>query len=193
VARSERAEVIWPLRSPRPGEPVADYLFCRSQVAFGEGVLPTSVLFAPTELLRRHKLDESLSKHGDLDWLIRAGSEPDVTLLVPESSGPLAVWQIQTTRPRISNVHDWRYSYQWINRLRPLVSDRAYAGFLLTWASFSARCQRQPRAFGFLLAEALRHGRPNTRELAAHAAVWTLPLSLRARLSRALAGERSAQ
>jgi len=51
-ARSDEGDVLWPRRGPRHGEPVGEYLFCRSRLTFGEGVLPTSVLFAPTRLFQ---------------------------------------------------------------------------------------------------------------------------------------------
>lgn len=191
LARSESGDVIWPLRPPRPDERVCEYLFCRSRLAFGEGILPTSVLFAPTGLLRREPMSEDLVKHCDLDWLCRVDRLDRTSIELPFGAGSLAIWQRQGGRARLSNHHDWRFSYEWITRLRgrepEAVTARAYAGFLLTWASVSARAQRDVAALPFLLKEALRHGRPGARELLAFAAVWGLPLDFRARVSQAMA------
>jgi len=83
-------------------------------------------------------------------------------------------------------MHDWRFSLGWITRSRHRVTPRAYAGFLLTWVSFSARAQRDLRAIAVLLREAFRHGQPSALELAVYAAVWCLPGGLRRRWSAAL-------
>ncbi len=190
LARSEKADAVWPLRVPRTSEPICEYLFCRTRLAFGEGILPTSMLFAPTELLRRNLMSEDMPKHCDLDWLIRVGQLPGVELRMPSAPDPLAIWNMQRGRARLSNHHDWRFSYDWIQRSRASITPRAYAGFLLTWAAFSARMQGDRAAFPLLLAEAFRHGQPAIRELIAYAAVWGLPLNLRARLSHAIAAQR---
>ena len=78
------------------------------------------------------------------------------------------------------------FLYEWITSLRPLITARAYAGFLLTWASFSAREQADYSAVWVLLREAFRAGRPGLRELAIYCAVWTIPSGLRRRVSRRL-------
>ena len=136
---------------------------CRSRLTFGEGVLPTSVLFAPTSLFQCVPMDEDLPRHCDLDWLIRVDAQPDVALHMPEERTPLAIWHL-AGHDRMSKAHDWRFSYDWIARCRPMVTPRAYAGFLLTWASFSARSQGDFRAVPLLLKEAVRHGRPGARD-----------------------------
>ncbi|HTG74377.1 MAG TPA: glycosyltransferase [Terriglobia bacterium] len=185
VARSEKGDTRWPLRIPKFNEHVGDYMFCRSRLDFGEGILPTSVLFAPSSLFRVHRMNETLKKHCDLDWLIRVDAS-GVRCAVPDTPEPLAIWHMQADRERMSNVHDWRFSYEWITSLRPLITSRAYAGFLLTWASLSAREQADYSAVWVLLREAFRAGRPGLRELAIYCAVWTIPAGLRRRVSRRL-------
>jgi glycosyltransferase involved in cell wall biosynthesis len=184
VARHERGDVVWPGRRPRPGEPLCEYLFCRHRLRFGEGILPTSVLLAPTALWRAVPMTEGLPRHGDLDWLVRAARHPTAGLALPPDETPLAVWEMRRDRPRMSNAHDWRSSLAWIDGRRDLVTARAYAGFLLTWISHSARCQRDPRAFATLVRRALRHGRPSAVELLIHAGIWALPPELRAGVGR---------
>jgi hypothetical protein len=68
-----------------------------------------------------------------------------------------------------------------------MVSARAYAGFLLTWVSFSAKHQGEFGAFTFLLRKAMSRGRPSLAEIAVHLAIWAVPGTLRERVSRALA------
>jgi hypothetical protein len=149
-------------------------------------VLPTSVLFAPTRLFQCVPMDEDLPRHCDLDWLIRVDARHDVSLQMPDERTPLAVWHL-TGHDRMSKAHDWRFSYEWMTRSRSIVTPRAYAGFLLTWVSFSARSQGDLRAVPILLAEAVRRGRPGARDLAVYATVWCLPMSIRARLSTSIA------
>ncbi|HLF32345.1 MAG TPA: glycosyltransferase family 2 protein [Xanthomonadales bacterium] len=182
LARSDAGDLLWPLRSPRPDERICDYLFCRNRLNFGEGILPTSVLFAPTELFRLVSMDETLHKYADIDWLIRADQRPEVQLMMPALRKPLAIWQ-QQGMDRMSKQHDWRQSCQWISGHRKTVTARAYAGFLLTWVSFNARSQGDLSAIPFLLKEAFQHGRPSLVELAVYAAVWCLPLHTRQRWS----------
>ena len=186
LARADVADVLWPLRSPRRDERVCDYLFCRSQLAFGEGILPTSTLFAATDLFRLVPMDVKLRNHCDLDWLMRVEQRPEVGLEIPASRVPLAIWHLEGS-DRVSKTGDWQFSLQWIFQSRQLVTRRAYSGFLLTWASFSARSQGDWGAVLPLLQEAFRHGRPGVMELAVYAAVWCLPPGLRARWSRAMA------
>jgi glycosyltransferase involved in cell wall biosynthesis len=187
VARSETGDTVWPRRPPARGEPVCEYLFCRQSLAFGEGLLPTSVIFARTELFRTVRLTEHLRRHTDLDWLIRADRRDDVSVEFPNGDVPLAVWDVHQDRQRMSNNHDWRYSCEWMASAREAVTPRAYAGFLLTWVSFSARRQRDVAAFAFLAREALSRGRPNIVEFIVHVAIWAVPPVLREKLSRAFA------
>lgn len=175
VARRERGEVVWPRRRPRPDEPLCEYLFCRRRLRFGDGILPTSMVFAATALVRSVPMQEDLPRHCDLDWLIRADRRDDVGLEMPRDETPLAIWEMQRNRRRMSNAHDWRSSLAWIDERRELVTARAYAGFLLTWVSHSARCQSDRRAFPTLLRSALRRGRPSVLELLVHAGTWVLP------------------
>jgi len=186
VARSEGEDTVWPRRSPASGEPVCEYLFCRRSFVFGEGIIPTSMIFARTSLFKALPLDERLRRHSDLDWLTRVGRREDVRVELASGEAPLAIWHMQQDRSRMSNNHDWRDSYAWLERARERVSPRAYAGFLLTWVSLSARQQRDLGAFFFLLRQALRHGRPSALEIAVHVAIWAIPDVLRRRLSRSM-------
>jgi len=144
------------------------------------------MLFAPTELFREYPLAEGLLKHCDLDWLVRVDERPDVGIEIPRGRAPVGVWHMESGRDRLSNAHNWRFSYDWISRSRQRVTSRAYAGFLLTWVSQSARMQRDYAAFPFLLKEALRDGSPAALELAVYAAVWGLPPGARGWASHAL-------
>lgn len=192
VARREDGDVVWPTRRPRPDEPIAEYLFCRRRLRFGEGIVPTSMIAAPTALLRAVPMAESLRRHCDLDWLVRADQRADVRLVFPADEAPLATWEMQSGRERMSNAPDWRDSLAWIDARRALVGPRAYAGFVLTWVSHSARRQGDRRAFATLLRAALRHGRPNAMELLVHAGTWAATFGARRAADAAVAARPTA-
>jgi glycosyltransferase involved in cell wall biosynthesis len=194
LARGDEGDLLWPARRPGADERICDYLFCRSRLAFGEGVVPTSMLFAPTELFRQVPMMEIMPKHCDLDWLLRVDLRQDAGLELPADPGPLAIWNLGGS-DRLSNIHDWRYSCQWIDGLRVSITPEAYAGFLLTWVSFSARIQGDIRAIPRLLFKAFHLGRPSLKAVVVYAAVWCLPFGVRNRWSNALIaqpGERAA-
>jgi glycosyltransferase involved in cell wall biosynthesis len=169
VARSECGEAIWPRRAPRARETAGEYLFCRTTVAFGEGIQPTTMLLAPAELLRRIPFDQSIPTHGDLDWLVRAGTE----MVIAEE--PLAVWNMQRGRARMSTRHRWELSLEWARRVRPFLGERAFAGFLLTWVSEMARENGDWGAAWKLFRAALAEGRPRRMDLLVFLAVWCVP------------------
>ena len=58
-----------PSRLPSPQERIASYLFRRTSVSIGEGVLATPTLMCDRELLDLEPLDLQLSLHEDWDWL----------------------------------------------------------------------------------------------------------------------------
>jgi hypothetical protein len=84
----------------------------------------------------------------------------------------------------MSNAHDWRQSLSWIDARRDVVTARAYAGFVLTWVSHSARCAGDRAAFAALLRAAFRHGRPSPIEVLVHVATWGLRRDAGARFRR---------
>jgi len=187
IARTDSGDAVYPRRIPGPAEPICEYLFCRHSLAFGEGILQTSTLLIPTAILRAMAMDESLPVHCDLDWLVKAARREGVGFEFPPGDDPLSVWEIQGGRDRLSHGQDWRYSWEWIRSVREYLTPRAYAGFLLTWISLTARRVRCWPAFFRLSREALFHGRPNLSELLVHLSIWLLPGDFRARLSRSFA------
>ena len=186
IVRSDRGDVVWPLRAPRPDEPLSEYLFSRRRrLSFGEGLLQTSAMFAPADVFRGTPWAEQLQNHCDLDWLVRISLFPGVGLVMPRERAPLAVWHLEGL-DRMSRRADWRRSFDWIVGRRTSVTRRAYAGFLLTWVGLTARHQGDLAAIPVILAEATRHGRPGARDLAVFASLWCLPLDTRERWSRRL-------
>lgn len=186
IARSPRGDYLWPRRVPRPGEPASEYLFARSSLFQGEGIIQTTMLVAPRALLLRVPFTEGLPRHQEWDWVLRAAGQPGVGIeFVPEA---LAIWYIEEDRPGVSRAGGWTASLDWMERSRALVTPRAYAAFLMT--SVSARAAREGawRACFDLLARAVRFGRPRPIDFLIFLGIWLVPQRARWRLRAALGG-----
>ncbi len=188
IARSERGDLVWPLRTPTLDEPISDYLFCQSGLRGGEGLILPSAILTARELLTRVPFRAELPRHNDVDWLLRASAVAGAQVKFVPESDPLAVWHIETNRPRISNTADWRYSLDWIRRNRAMVTPRAYASFVLIWASSTAARGRHWKAFWILPREAFALGNPRTADLLAHLIIWLVPSNVRNAVSVFLGG-----
>jgi glycosyltransferase involved in cell wall biosynthesis len=179
IARRDGGDVVWPRRLPGAGETIGDYLFARRGFFAGDGFLQTSTLLTTRELLLRQPLRAELTRHEEVDWLLRAVRCDDVALLFVSRSEPLAIWNDQRARGRISTASDWRASLRWIDESRDLVTPRAYASFLLTWVAANAAQEGERRAFPRLLHRAFRHGRPTALDVAIGVGVSVLPPRVR--------------
>lgn len=161
LARQRHATRIWPRRTPAPGEAVAEYLFCRRGLFWGDGLVQTSTILAPAALLRRMPfVRRPRTPHDDLEWVIRASRVAGAGIVFPADPAPLAIWNIAEDQGRQSARSDWRRSVSWIRRLRPLVGRRAYAGFLLTYVSGVVGHAGRYEAVPHLVREAYRNGSP---------------------------------
>jgi glycosyltransferase involved in cell wall biosynthesis len=183
IARSEEGDLIWPRRNPAVGEPISEYLFCQHGLRGGEGLVLPSTVLTTKELLLQVPFRADLPRHNDVDWLLRATGVTGASVVFVSEMDPQAVWHIETNRARISNTSDWRYSLGWIEESRALVSPRAYASFLLIWASSTAARGRHWKAFWLLPWKALRMGQPRAVDFLAHLTIWLIPLRVRSRIS----------
>jgi glycosyltransferase involved in cell wall biosynthesis len=183
LARAGHAEHRWPRRFPAAGEPLAEYLFCRSTFFSGEGLLQTSTWFVPRELLLLYPFDRELRAMEDLEWLLRVARDPRVQVVFVDGE-PLATWNIQAGRERLSGSIPWDFRVAWAKRYRGLLSPRAYAGLLLTQAGYWAARDRAWAGLVRLPAEAFRGGAPSWREMVVYAGYWLVP----GRVAEALAG-----
>jgi glycosyltransferase involved in cell wall biosynthesis len=173
-AVNEEARFVWPRRLPEPGQHVSEYLFCRRSPSTGEGGAQTSTLLARRELFLRVPFMSGLRRYVDLDWMLRA-AEAGATLHFAGGDEPLSRWMMEAGRARISNETGWRWDRQWIRHRRHLVTDRAYAAFLLTLPSLTAARAGDASALLPLIGEAVRTHRPSAGELAFHLANLSLP------------------
>ena len=146
-----------PVRVFSDDEPMPDYLFRRSSVAFGEGAMHPSSLMFDRALIDLEPWDSSLILHEDWDWLLRVGERSDVTIrMCPE---PLVAITVADERS-LSASADWRQSLNWLEQRADQLTPRQRGDFLL--------CNTAPLAFrsgnrrgGFIVAtRALRTARP---------------------------------
>ena len=183
IARSEEGDLVWPRRTPAIDEPISEYLFCQRGVHGGDGLVLPSTVLTTKDLMLRLPFRADLPRHNDVDWLLRATAIEGVRVMFVADPEPLAIWHIETNRPRISNTSDWRYSLGWIEANRGLVTPRAYASFLMIWASSTAARGKSWKAFWLLPWEAFANGKPRPVDFLAHFLIWLVPRKIRSKIS----------
>lgn len=179
IKRSETTDVVLPRRLPALGEPMSDYLFRRTRLFGGEGLVQSSTIFTAKELLQKVPFRAESRRHDDIDWLLRATVRADTAVLFVTTHEPLAIWHREEKIQTISSSKDWRFSFSWIQQNRHFVTSRAYASFLLTWVSANAIEQGDRSAFWPLLKEAFRHGTPGILDGIVFVGIWLIPQELR--------------
>jgi hypothetical protein len=188
IARSPLGDYVWPRRMPEPGEPISEYLFARRGLFQGEGVIQSTMILAPRELLLAVPFAEELPGHQDWDWVLRAGHTGGAGIeFVTE---PLAIWYIEEGRQSVSGSVAWKDSLRWIDQSRHLVTPRAYASFVMTSASARAARAGAWPAFLPLLASSLRHGRPRPIDILIFLGIWLIPQPARWWLRSILGGKK---
>jgi glycosyltransferase involved in cell wall biosynthesis len=180
IGRSPQREYVWPRRLPDPGEPVSEYILARRGLFQGEGSVTTTTLLVKRDLLLQVPFGSGQRRHQEWDWLFRAMQVSGTRLVfAPE---PLCVWYVEERRKSISSGNDWRYSYEWIERIRPLITLRAYASFLLVIVSPVAARAGNRRACFTVLKEALRKGKPAVIDLLLFCGMVLVPQDFRRQL-----------
>lgn len=177
LVRTPKGEFVLPRRLPRPGEHVSDYLMVRHTLFHGEGLLQTSMLMLPRELLLRVPFTPGLRRHQESDLLIRALSLPGAGLEFADE--PLGIWYKEENRGSVSVSGGWRYSFDWIRKNRGLVTPEAYASFIFTAVSALAAQENDRAAFLTLFREARERGRPHPVAYLLFAGMWLVPAGLR--------------
>jgi glycosyltransferase involved in cell wall biosynthesis len=180
IARTSSADLIWPEKPPR--EPYSDYLIVRSCFSYGEGVMQTSSLLASRELLERVPFKKGLRKHQDFDWVLRCTHIHAKVVYVPK---PLAIWNVDENRARISKGSTWQYSLDWIRSAGQLVTKRAYAAFIAVYVVPAAARDHAWGQFFPLLKEMILKGSPRVHDIVAFLGAWLVPLKFHHRLRKA--------
>jgi glycosyltransferase involved in cell wall biosynthesis len=189
IAQSPTTSRILPQRVYDSLQPVADYLFCRSGLADPGGMMQTSTLLAPRELLLAVPFREGLLMHQDWDWVIRVSSFEGVNLIMLPR--PLIIWRVEDGRLSVGRISNWEYSLAWIRELRSFVSPHAFSSFVAIQCVWRAKkshaglAARMRILFAFLL-----EGRPGWRSSAHFLVFSVVPEPLRRWLRDAVRARR---
>ena len=165
-----------PLAPYTPDRPIDEWIFDRTTwFKGGVAFIQTSSLMVPRTLFDTLHFSTS-RQHEDWEFVIRAMKQQDYALLtVPE----VLTIHYDDARPSLSKQRRWRQSLAWIESLGPLITPRAYSGFLLCEIGRAAAEAGSYDAMPTLLGRSLRRGRPTTRQLFRTALTWALPTRLR--------------
>lgn len=137
IAQSPAMSRVLPPRLYESPQPVADYLFCRSSLGDPGGLMQTSTLLAPRDLLLAVPFSDGLTMHQDWDWLIRVATYEGVAItMLPE---PLSLWRVDDERRTVGRTTNWQFSLAWIRAMRGLISPRAFSWFLAVQCAWRAR------------------------------------------------------
>ena len=113
---------LWvkPFRGPRDGEGLDEWLFCN------RGFVQTSSLVVPRTLAAAVKWDERVTHSDDADFALRLASAGASVLMIEQ---PLVLWNDTRRKDRLSADLDLDRLLELSQRLRKLVSTRAYRAF----------------------------------------------------------------
>ena len=150
---------ILPRRLYTPSQNVSEYLFCRTGISYGDGMLQTSTLLVKRRLLLEVQFQKGLKRHQDWDWLLKVAAKRDVEIvMLPEV---LARMHVGEQGGSVSQSGDWEGSLVWAKTARPLMSAKAYSYFIATECVPRARmCRESPAVYMQLLWECLWYGKP---------------------------------
>ena len=161
-----------------------DYLFRRRHLGVGRQSLPTSTLLTTADFARQCPWDESLPRHQDWDWLVRAARIPRAKIVQIEEA--TAIYTVGSPGS-ISAGADWRTSWDWARRWEGVWAPRTFSDFI---AAQTLRYAVQARD-GEGVREMLRAIRRNSPPSARNAVLAALGLVPRSALERvAMRGSR---
>ncbi len=180
IVRSDGGDLEWPRRLPAEGEPMSEYLFCRSGLFSGDGQLQTSAIFTRRELMLACPFNPHVRKHDDTEWYLTVSARPDVRIVVLPQA--LTIWHQIGTLQRVSLMGDWRSSLEWAHANRALMTRKGYASFLLSAVAAEAAGARDLRGFLQSVQEAFQFGRPRFLDLSLAFGFVLFPKELRQKL-----------
>ncbi len=180
IVRSEGGDLEWPRRVPALGEPMSEYLFCRTGLFSGDGQLQTSAIFTRRALMLGCPFNPQTRKHDDTEWYLAVSARADVSFVVlPEA---LTIWHQIGTLKRVSLMGDWRSSLEWARANRTRMTRKGYASFVLCAVASEAAGARDAGGFVTSLQEAFRFGQPRFLDLTLAFGFVLFPKELRQRL-----------
>ena len=148
VDRGEGRVFLKPPRALAPGEDMAAYLLC------DRGFVPTITLVAPRDAATRIRYDEHLRPAEDADFALRLFLAGYRFHMLEE---PGAVWRDISDPGRASAGAGAEQLRLWLEKMRPLISSRAYHGGR-GWAYAKLIAPRRPVAALALYLNAVLRG-----------------------------------
>jgi hypothetical protein len=179
ILKTETMESVAPRRLPRQGEPISEYLFGSPRNGF-----QTSGFFCSRDLMLQQPW-KRLKGLQDIDWFLRATSDPNVQLaIVPDA---LCVYWTESI-DTITSKLGWQTCLEWGQSNRSLMTPRAYSSFIAkVCAPRAASQQAAARDKVLLLCEILWEGSPTLKSLLMFAAYSVLPYKTRRSLANSAA------
>ncbi|MFC7493223.1 MULTISPECIES: glycosyltransferase [unclassified Nocardioides] len=177
---------VWPVRPPRAGEQMGDYLFTKDSVRRLPVGFQTSTIMAARSAFLACRFDEALSIHQDWDWLVRAVDVEGFQVAFVDR--PLSVYRYGRSGSATRRTQ-WQQSRDWATSGDAPLSPRSRGDFLLTVTLSFASTQASIVQMAGLVRLALVGGRPGLPAL-----LLALPRIARGFIRRALErtrGERS--
>ena len=159
VDSEQRAGVVKPLLSPKPGQPISEYLFCEvSSLGFRGGFLQTSTWLVSRRALLEVPFMKGLARNQETDWLIRAIPALGLHVVIVWKS--LAIFHNESAAGRITSKSDWRYSLDWAIDRRQYFTDRSFPYFVAMVCTYAAKSTGQPISHLFFqIGVARKYGR----------------------------------
>jgi glycosyltransferase involved in cell wall biosynthesis len=178
IAQSPSISRVLPVELYEAPRAIADFLFCRATLRDPGGVMQTSTLLAPRDLLVAVPFRAGLPMHKDWDWLIRVASYKGVGLSMVRQ--PLAIWRVEDSRPTVGRDPAWKNSLSWIRSVRSLISPRAFSWFVAVQCGWRVQASRAGWLAKFSLLHAfLQEGAPEFRSLVSFLIFAFIPARVR--------------
>ncbi|GAA0670979.1 glycosyltransferase family 2 protein [Rheinheimera tangshanensis] len=117
VDRGDGIKYLKPHRAQKENEHISEYLMA------DRGFIPTISLIVPKLLAKKVRYDENLSKGDDYDFAIRLVAAGGELVMLDK---PAAIWDDKWNPNRLSNAINTQERIDWLNRIRGLITDKAY-------------------------------------------------------------------
>jgi glycosyltransferase involved in cell wall biosynthesis len=152
-----RALKALPLRLLAAHEEISAYLFRRSSISWGEGLLHPSTLMCDRALLDVEPWELIFMPHEDWDWVLRVGARSDVAIrMCPD----VLVRVAGDDGRSLSKSSDWRLSLRWLEQRADQLTPRERGDFLLCHTASMAFRSGSRRGGFFVARRALISARP---------------------------------
>ncbi|SEM93516.1 glycosyltransferase family 2 protein [Lihuaxuella thermophila] len=178
--RTPRGDYIWPRRGMKENEHISEYLMARQTLFQGEGLIISTMLFVPRDLMLQVPFQKDLKRNQDWDWILRAALHEGVGFEYCEEV--LAVWYVEDGRQSISRQGNWEYSARWIKQNKSLVTPRAYAAYLMVVVSSIAAREGDRKGLYQIFREAISNGKPALIDILLFFGIWIIPQETRRKL-----------